>query len=276
MALWRDLASWRGPTANQGGAMVEHRGLVIHIAEGYYEGTISYQRNPAVDVSSHFVVSDGAKGQGADGAIAQVVDTDVTAWTQRAGNGHWLSAEFAGFTPQPLTSAQVESCARLLAKAHRVYGVPLQVATSPDGRGLGHHSMGSHPGFPDDWGHSDCPGPAIIAQKPAIVARAQQIIIDGGNMTIIDMVGTKLSSGMSLNDAITRILGRLPADLEAKFAEVLTAAHNDAETDASISDAAAAKIAAALVAVLPTDVSGLSAAEIAKAVNDDEAARLQS
>ena len=26
------------------------------------------------------------------------------------------------------------------------------------------------------WGHLDCPGPAIIAQKPAILARAVQII----------------------------------------------------------------------------------------------------
>ena len=30
-----------------------------------------------------------------------------------------------------------------------------------------------------DWGHQSCPGPAIIAQKPIIVARAQQIINGG-------------------------------------------------------------------------------------------------
>jgi hypothetical protein len=34
-----------------------------------------------------------------------MVDTDRTAWTQRAGNGEWLSVECAGFTPNPLTPA---------------------------------------------------------------------------------------------------------------------------------------------------------------------------
>ena len=175
MTRWSDLATWRGPTENQGGPMKEVRGLVLHIAEGYYEGTISYQRNPEVNVSSHFVVSNGALGQGRDGDIAQMVDTDVTAWTQSAGNGHWLSSENAGFTPNGLTAAQIEANARLLARAHRDYGVPLQLATNPDGYGLGHHSMGCN--WPAGaWGHCDCPGDAIIAQKPLILARATEIV----------------------------------------------------------------------------------------------------
>lgn len=154
--------------------MVEHRGVVVHIAQGSYEGTISWQRNPDANVSSHFVV-------GLDGKTAQVVDTDVAAWTQRAGNGHWLSIENAGFVPNPLTAAQVEANARILARAHQVYGIPLQVTSDPDnGRGLGHHSMGARPGSPLDWGHSACPGSAIIAQKAAIVARAQQLVSGTG------------------------------------------------------------------------------------------------
>jgi hypothetical protein len=165
MAKWSDLATWRGPTSNQGGGMVEVRGVVLHIAEGSYEGTISWQKNPSSDVSSHFV-----KGK-ADGEEAQIVDTDTTAWTQAAGNGHWLSIENAGFVPDKLTASQVEFAAQVLAKAHKVYGVPLQVTSSPDGRGLGHHSMGA-----PAWGHSQCPGSNIINQKPAIVARAKEIV----------------------------------------------------------------------------------------------------
>jgi hypothetical protein len=186
MGRWTNLATWRGPTRNSGDGdsrlteaadqMREHRGLVIHIAEGYNEGTISHELNPLSHVSSHFVVGDGAKNQGRDGVIEQIVDTDIAAWTQRAGNGRWLSVECAGFTPHALTAAQCESVAQLFARTHREYGVPLQIATSPSGRGLGHHSMGHHPGFPDDWGHGDCPGPAIIAQKPAILARAIDIV----------------------------------------------------------------------------------------------------
>lgn len=181
MAHWTDLATWRGPTSNQGGPMLEVRGLIIHIAEGSYEGTIAWQKNPASDVSSHFVTD-------YDGGMAQVVDTDVTAWTQRAGNGHWLSVENAGHTPNALTAAQCEAVAKLLARAHVAYGVPLQVATNPNGRGLGHHSMGTNGGsVPTDtwtgatWGHEDCPGPAIVAQKQSIVDRAARLVAGGGD-----------------------------------------------------------------------------------------------
>lgn len=165
MAIWTDIAIYRGPTVNQGGRMVEQRGVVIHIAEGTYEGTISWQKNPAAQVSSHFVVA-------LDGTIAQVVDTDTAAWTQSAGNGHWLSVENAGFHTGQLTAAQVEANARLLAKAHLIYGVPLQLADDPSGKGLGHHGMGGAA-----WGgHYDCPGTANVALKPTILARAQQLV----------------------------------------------------------------------------------------------------
>lgn len=169
MAKWGDLAEWRGPTENQGGAMTEQRGVVLHIAEGSYEGTISWQKNPASDVSSHFIAAK-------DGRAAQMVDTGTTAWTQKAGNGKWLSIENEGFVPDKLTDEQVEFAAQVLARAYREYGVPLQVATSPSGRGLGHHSMGSSSNPSTDWGHPACPGSNIINQKSAIVARAKEIV----------------------------------------------------------------------------------------------------
>lgn len=181
MSRWSDLATWRGPTPNQSGAMREHRGVVVHIAAGYYEGTIAWQKNDSSNVSSHFIVD-------RDGDIAQMVDTDITAWTQSDGNGHWLSVENAGFLLgsklwQPgwheLTPAMIEANAQLLARAHREYGVPLQLAGSPTGRGLGYHSMGAENGY--DWGHSACPGEPIKAQLPLILARAIEIV--GGDMT---------------------------------------------------------------------------------------------
>lgn len=144
--------------------MVAHRGVVLHIAEGYYEGTVSWCLNPDAGVSAHFVVGKGGK-------VAQLVDTGVRSWCQAAGNAEWLSIENEGYAGDSLTPEQVEACARILAKAHRVHGVPMVVATSPAGRGLGHHSMGGAA-----WGgHDRCPGVKVIAQKALIVRRAQEL-----------------------------------------------------------------------------------------------------
>lgn len=191
MARWSDIAPWVGPTINEGDGdgrpgesddrLSDVRGLVLHIASGFFDGTVAWQRNPNANVSSHFIF-------GRDGRRAQMVDTADRAWTQRSGNGTWLSVELEGFAPddalhrthpgwERLTDAQIEACALLFAKMHQVYGaakVPLQLATSPAGRGLGHHSMGAESGY--DWGHSQCPGAAIKAQKPLILARAKQIV----------------------------------------------------------------------------------------------------
>lgn len=171
MTRWNDLAIWRA-TDQHGGRMTQHRGLVLHIAEGYYEGTIAWQRGNN-GVSSHFVVGRET------GECAQLVDTDVTAWTQRAGNGEWLSAEFAGFTRghrlhrpgwHELSAWQQQIAAKLLVRGHLQYGYPLQLAAGAGGRGLGHHSMGGA-----GWGHQSCPGAPIIAQKDEILAAARKL-----------------------------------------------------------------------------------------------------
>jgi hypothetical protein len=162
---WESIATWFGPSPNTGDRMIEHRGVVLHIAQGTYDGTIAWQRNRDSDVSSHFIVAPG-------GGIAQMVDTDVTAWTQAEGNGRWLSIEFAGYTGKPLTDAQVQAAAMILAAAHRHYGVPLQLANTPRGRGVGYHAMGG-----TAWGnHPRCPGEPIIAQRMEIIRRAKKLI----------------------------------------------------------------------------------------------------
>ena len=158
--------------------MTGHKGVVIHTASGYYEGTISWQMK-SLDAmhaagesatSSHFVVGQKV------GEVAQLLDTDVQSWAQKSGNADWLSIEFAGFS-DPLTDWQMKCCAKILKKANAVYGVPIQIATSPSGRGLGHHSMGYESGA--NWGHQFCPGEKIKAQKPAIVALAKGVIPEG-------------------------------------------------------------------------------------------------
>lgn len=166
--LW-DKATYLGPPdGNYSGPMVEVRGLVLHIAEGSYQGTISWQRNPASDVSSQFI---GGLGGFRTGEVAQMLDTSVTAWTQGAGNGHWVSIEMAGFHTGQFTPEQIEVAAQLFAWLMLTHGVPATIATDPSGRGLGHHGMGGAA-----WGgHPDCPGPANVALKPTILARAIEI-----------------------------------------------------------------------------------------------------
>ena len=176
MAIW-DKAVWLGPPdSNYSGSMIEVRGLVLHIAEGSYRGTINWQNNPASDVSSHFIFGLN------EGERAQMLDTNVTAWTQANGNGHWVSVENAGFHYDQFTPAQIEANAQLYAWLHEVYNVPMQLTDSPSGSGLGWHGMGGA-----SWGgHPDCPGPANVALRGTILARAQEIL-NGDDMTASDV-----------------------------------------------------------------------------------------
>lgn len=258
MTRWTDLAEWVGPTVNQSGKMLEHRGLVIHTAEGYYLGTIAWQKNPDADVSSHFIVAgphDMAKGV-PDGKLAQMVDTDVTAWTQRAGNGHWLSVECSGFGSrgEKLSAAQCEAVAQLLARAHREYGVPLQIAVNPDGRGLGHHSMGCN--WPAGaWGHCDCPGDQIIAQKPAIVARALEIL-NGEDMELHEVVNA-IANGSTDKGYITG--AEKPGDGYVPFAAAFNLRTLTGKVDALAAAVDELK-ARPPVQAAPVDVAALAAA----------------
>ncbi|MCX4663361.1 peptidoglycan-binding protein [Streptomyces uncialis] len=159
-------AEWRPISINHTrGGQISVRGVVIHIMAGTLAGTDSWFRNPKAKASSHF-------GTGKGGRLYQWVDTADRAWAQGAGNRDWLSIENEGKGGDKLTDTQIDRCAEILAWAHKRYGVPLAVATSPSGRGLGWHGMGGKA-----WGsHPDCPGTRIIAQLPTIVERARVLV----------------------------------------------------------------------------------------------------
>jgi hypothetical protein len=164
-------ATWRPIPVNytKGGQDSVH-GVVIHIMAGTLAGTDSWFRNSAAQASSHF-------GTGKGGALYQWVDTADRAWAQANGNRTWLSVENEGQGGDSLTSAQMDRCAEVLAWAHKTYGVPLQVTSSPSGKGLGYHAMGGA-----SWGgHTSCPGSKIVAQLPEIVKRAKSLAGGGGS-----------------------------------------------------------------------------------------------
>lgn len=176
-----DFAIEQNHSPNVGGAMSAHHGVVLHIAEGYYRGTIAWQLNPdqrysdgtQVTTSSTWIVGE-QRGQ-----WAQMVDSDTVAWAQRGGSHRWMSIELEGFAPHQLTDWQLEACAQLLAWAHRHHGVPLQVADHPGQRGLGHHSM-DREWLGEQWGHEACPGQPVIDAKRKIVDAARGIVGGGG------------------------------------------------------------------------------------------------
>lgn len=162
-------ATWRPiPVNYTRGGQLQVRGVVIHIMAGTLAGTDSWFRNSRASASSHF-------GTGKAGQLYQWVDTNDRAWAQANGNSSWLSIENEGKGGDKLTDAQLDRCAEVLAWAHRTYGVPLQVAHSPSGRGLGYHAMGG-----SSWGgHTSCPGSKIVAQLPTIVSRAKKLTGSG-------------------------------------------------------------------------------------------------
>lgn len=151
------------PDSNWGGGIVRPpKGMVVHIAEGSYWGTIGWQQNPVADVSSYFVTSRA-------GDIAQMLDLDLMAWTQANGNPTWIGVENEGFHTEAFTDAQVTANARIFAWLRTVWpSIPAQVSNSPNTGGLGWHGMGGAA-----WGnHPDCPGPPNVALLPTILARA--------------------------------------------------------------------------------------------------------
>lgn len=163
--IWSDIADYVGPTGNKNtDGMGNIIGVVLHIQQGNQEGSLTWCKNPASQVSAHFFVAK-------EGIIDQLVDTADKAWAEMSGNAHWLSVECEGYSGQALTDRQIEACAELLARAHNAYGVPLETSDNPNVGGLGYHAMGG-----DAWGgHPDCPGGPVIAQRNTIITHAQAL-----------------------------------------------------------------------------------------------------
>lgn len=256
MGRWSDIAEWRGPTENQSGRMVEYRGVVLHVMQGSYEGSIAWGKNPDSNVSFHFATAK-------DGRCGQLVDTDTIAWTQVSGNGHWLSIENEDYSGNPLSADQVEKCAQIYARAVREYGIPLQITDSPSGRGLGWHGMGGA-----SWGgHYDCPGEPIKAQRQQILDRAAQILGGEGD----DMTPEQAAALDRTDKRVTTLLYDAPTTIGADWApagernmlhERLNAmqAQIDALTGGGVSG--------------PVNLTDEAVAKVADAVADEQANRL--
>ena len=117
--------------------------IVWHIADGTYNGTVTWEQNPASQVSSHFVL-------GQNGEVTQMVPLDKAAWTQgvvnrpthpyvKAHNGvnpnlYCVSIECEGkwsethgaLTDKQLAAAAWLTC-HIVEEIDRIYGVEIPI-----------------------------------------------------------------------------------------------------------------------------------------------------
>ena len=143
--------------------------FIVHIMEGTLTGTDNWFRNPAAQVSAHF-------GAGRKGELWQWVSTGDQAWHAMAANRYSIGCECEGDIESglsSLTAAQLHAVATAYAWSAKKYpDIRLWLNTRPfNGQGLSWHGLGGAA-----WGdHPDCPGDAIRAQLPGVLAEAKRL-----------------------------------------------------------------------------------------------------
>ena len=165
-------------TANQSGRGNYKPCLIVwHIADGTYNGTVTWEQNPASQVSSHFVL-------GKNGEITQLVPLDKAAWTQgvvnqpihpyvKAHNGvnpnlYCVSIECEGkwsethgaLTDKQLAAAAWLTC-HIVEEIDRIYGIEIPIDREHI---IGHYQINSVT-------RSHCPGELFPFDE--LIARAK-------------------------------------------------------------------------------------------------------
>ncbi|WP_112236952.1 N-acetylmuramoyl-L-alanine amidase [Kribbella monticola] len=94
--------------------------IVIHVTQGSYAGTISWFKDPAAQVSAHYVI------RSSDGQITQMVAEKDTAWHVRTENPYTIGIEHEGYVDQPswFTDAMYRSSAALTKNIAERRGIP--------------------------------------------------------------------------------------------------------------------------------------------------------
>ena len=156
----------------------------------------------------------------ADGSIVQSRDTRFRSAANLNGNHRVIAIENEDAAQDvPLTDAQVDACAQILAWAHRTHGVPLKLCpdSRPGSRGLAYHRQGIDGNFEgfqfpgrvaggEVWSESFgkvCPRDKRIAQLPTILARAKTII-EGDDMSKYEEQLDRIEAKVTAVDNVVR------------------------------------------------------------------------
>jgi len=217
-----------------------------------------------------------------DGSSEQYTELINKPWAQATGNPYYHAFEVEGYPNEPYTAAQINT----LAVWHNFLGTPDTLANTPMVSGIGTHYMGGAA-----WGGHTCPDPVAGAgprskQRAAIIERAITLRTPKG----IFMALTDAQQADLLADVAAikdRLFGIYPqrfmtvADGVATSVSATTAGAVPArgldQLDGNVllrTQPDPGLIAKAVLAILPAGGAGATAAQIAKAVNDDAAKRL--
>lgn len=255
-------ATWR-PLSGTSTARLTKDVFCLHTMVGYLGSTWTYFERPDIRVYSHFGVGGiwgGDLAAGLDGVAWQMADTDYRSAANLDGNWRVISVETADNAARPLvpwTPRQQDTIVRLMVDAHRLDGIPL--ALVPDSRigrrGIAYHRLGCDPYRVADgelWSSAygkDCPTDPRIAQLPALVERAQNVVNGGGLHMDTDVQAAFDSLGGKLDRVLAQFDPRAPGSLidklnrtGARLADVQAAVSDD---EANISQAVRDQVEAA-------------------------------
>jgi len=250
-AAWRPI-SYR---ADAGKFTTPPLGYIPHVPVG--NGSLFAYFNGLKSPNRKFSTAWIAK----DGSAEQYQSLDMKPWAQGTGNGQYHAFEVEGYPKEPYTAAQINT----LAVWHNFLGTPDTLALAPGQRGVGTHYMGGAA-----WGGHTCPDPVAGAgprskQRAAITARA--IALRTTPTPEVDMPLTPQEITAITVGAAEQTWQRFTVNgltLQAALGRLVAASDPAAQ---------AAAIAKAIAPLLPAGTT-VTAAQIAKAVADEEARRL--
>jgi len=103
---------------SRGGSPITH--VIVHDTEGSFAGAVSWLKNPAAQVSSHYVI------RSYDGYMKQLVREADRAWHVGCWNSWTLGIEHEGYVSQPsyFTPQMYQSSAALVRHFCDTYGIP--------------------------------------------------------------------------------------------------------------------------------------------------------
>lgn len=143
--------------------------VVVHVAEGTYQGTISWFKDPKSPALTHFVVG---KNEGECVQMARFNDACVHAgwnkgiWKLHDGtspNFRTVGIENAGKTGDVLTDWQYRCNAWIISETARRFGFPINEDTV-----IGHYQL-------DQVNRKNCPGKGVDFKRLIEMAKAQKI-----------------------------------------------------------------------------------------------------
>jgi hypothetical protein len=143
-------------------------GIVMHYTEGMIDmkNLVTTWLTKSPMPPSHLCIT-------STGKVGYFVSLDYADRATENTNKH-ISIEFQAAKNSDITDAQIHTASLIYAFLHNVYDMPFAEASSRGEKGLSHHAVFVDASNPD--GHATCPGPAIIARKPAIIARAKAYV----------------------------------------------------------------------------------------------------